>query len=180
MYYSCWAADMKSKAKETGSDFVSSIIEFIMTLPQKVDDWLKKVVEKVKNLKADLMAAGQDAMMGLWNGLIAGWNSINEWFEGITKKVKDFFSGIEDGMNKAKSATSSTTKSVSGSHKNGLSYVPYDGYIAELHKGERVLTAEENSAGTSGLQVVINSPKAVDPYTAAKEFKKVLKDIDEG
>ena len=24
-----------------------------------------------------------------------------------------------------------------------MAYVPYDGYIAELHKGERVLTAEE-------------------------------------
>ncbi len=33
-----------------------------------------------------------------------------------------------------------------GSHKTGLSYVPFDGYVAELHKGERVLTAEENSA----------------------------------
>lgn len=30
-----------------------------------------------------------------------------------------------------------------GSHADGLDYVPFDGYIAELHKGERVLTAEE-------------------------------------
>ncbi|PZD96400.1 hypothetical protein DNH61_07775 [Paenibacillus sambharensis] len=35
-----------------------------------------------------------------------------------------------------------------GSHKAGLNYVPFDGYIAELHRGERVLTAEENRSYT--------------------------------
>lgn len=36
------------------------------------------------------------------------------------------------------------TSLIAGSYKTGLSYVPYDGFIAELHQGERVLTAEEN------------------------------------
>ncbi|MDR3382314.1 tape measure protein [Cupriavidus basilensis] len=31
-----------------------------------------------------------------------------------------------------------------GSHANGLAYVPFDGYRAELHEGERVLTRAEN------------------------------------
>lgn len=31
-----------------------------------------------------------------------------------------------------------------GSHMGGLSNVPYDGYVAKLHKDERVLTAQEN------------------------------------
>lgn len=43
---------------------------------------------------------------------------------------------------------------VSGSHAAGLQSVPYDGYIAELHKGERVLTRLEAEQGT-GKNVTI-------------------------
>jgi hypothetical protein len=32
---------------------------------------------------------------------------------------------------------------INGSHASGLDYVPFDGYVAELHKGERVQTASE-------------------------------------
>jgi hypothetical protein len=31
-----------------------------------------------------------------------------------------------------------------GSHATGLDYVPFNGYLAELHEGEGILTAEEN------------------------------------
>jgi TP901 family phage tail tape measure protein len=56
---------------------------------------------------------------------------------------------------------------VDGSHASGLGYVPFDGYIAELHKGERVMTAADNanlsrqadSASSSSSQD-INSLKA--------------------
>ena len=33
-----------------------------------------------------------------------------------------------------------------GSHAAGLDYVPWDGYIAQLHKGEMVLTQEQANA----------------------------------
>lgn len=40
---------------------------------------------------------------------------------------------------------------VAGSFAKGLANVPYNGFVAELHKGERVLTAEENkSYGNTG------------------------------
>lgn len=35
-----------------------------------------------------------------------------------------------------------------GFHANGLPYVPYDGYLAMLHQGERVLTASQNRSYT--------------------------------
>jgi hypothetical protein len=39
-------------------------------------------------------------------------------------------------------------KGINGSHANGLGFVPFDNYIAELHRGERVLTAQENRSYT--------------------------------
>jgi TP901 family phage tail tape measure protein len=44
----------------------------------------------------------------------------------------------------------SVSTGVDGSHAGGLSNVPFDGYIAELHQGERVLTKSENKSLTTG------------------------------
>ena len=41
-----------------------------------------------------------------------------------------------------------------GSHAFGLKRVPYDGYRAILHEGERVMTAAENRSGAEGSVVV--------------------------
>lgn len=51
------------------------------------------------------------------------------------------------------------------SNAYGLKYVPYDGYHAMLHQGERVLTAEEarrqSRSGAGGLSVTITGPVSV-------------------
>lgn len=43
-------------------------------------------------------------------------------------------------------------KKLNGSHASGLANVPFDGYVAELHRGERVLTAAENAAYTVAIR----------------------------
>ncbi len=49
----------------------------------------------------------------------------------------------------SKASGNAATAGVLPGHKDGLDYVPYDNYVARLHKGERVLTAEENKKYTS-------------------------------
>lgn len=72
---------------------------------------------------------------------------------------------------------------VDGSHKTGLNYVPYDGYIAELHKGERVLTADENQSFAGGILSTLRSSKERENKTNSytnnnKEIKISVGDIN--
>lgn len=77
-----------------------------------------------------------------------------------------------------------------GSHRTGLREVPYDGYVAELHKGEMVLTAYEAkqyqkqgsfaSGGTqSNTNITVNnySPKALNEAESARQFKKAQREL---
>ncbi len=45
------------------------------------------------------------------------------------------------------------SRGINGSHKDGLDRVPHDGYIAELHKDERVLTAKEANNYRNGMSI---------------------------
>lgn len=60
-----------------------------------------------------------------------------EAYEGL-RRFAEIFSAQQNAME-----VSVKPLVVNGSHANGLNYVPFDGYIAELHQGERVQTASE-------------------------------------
>lgn len=72
---------------------------------------------------------------------------VSQWIKGLGGQVdqaviNDVLSaGSADAMLKR----AAEIAGVDGSHADGLEFVPFDGYRAELHRGERVLTASENS-----------------------------------
>lgn len=70
-------------------------------------------------------------------------NGINSTMDYVVKKASQLAEKAKASAS-SKTQTTQATKSTLPGHKSGLDYVPYDDYIARLHKGERVLTAKEN------------------------------------
>lgn len=183
-----WGANMVSQARSVATNFVNSFISFITSLPSKVWGIIQQIPSKVSAIGSQLYNAGRNIFQSLWNGIKSIGNSIFGWVSDFAGKIGSFVSGIINGFknivsgaNNAKSAA----RSVDGKHANGLDYVPYNGYVAELHEGERVLTKQQNreynegGTGKGGDTFNFYNTKPT-PYEYARQMKKAKRDLELG
>lgn len=105
-----------------------------------------------------------DALTGALEIVQGAFESLGGWISNVYGHIKDFFGFISsvklpDWVTNGISSTVSFVGNMFGagggkggkkSHYSGLDSVPYDGYSARLHKGERVLTARENKEYSEG------------------------------
>lgn len=135
----------------------------------------EKKLKKMKNNAYDSAnIAGKKTVKGLVDGINKSKNKLEKTLGGILDTVSSYMSK----MNAKVADYNSKANSVSHSHRQGLTYVPYDGYQATLHEGERVLTKEEAKNQTSGGDTFIfNSPKAIDEREAARQMKLAKKQL---
>lgn len=78
---------------------------------------------------------GQNAVNGIKGGIAAAWGGLVSFVQGLWDGIKSIFV-INAGDIKNNTG--------SDSHRaGGLDYVPYNNYVANLHRGEMVLTADE-------------------------------------
>lgn len=88
---------------------------------------------------------GQNAVEGIKGGIAAVWGGLVSFVQGLWDGIKSIF---VINASDVKNNTGSD-----GSHAGGMDYVPYNNYVANLHRGEMVLTADEADAyrrGNSG------------------------------
>lgn len=88
---------------------------------------------------------GQNVVEGIKGGIAAVWDGLVSFVQGLWDGIKSIF---VINASDVKNNTGSD-----GSHAGGLDYVPYNNYVANLHRGEMVLTADEADAyrrGNSG------------------------------
>lgn len=95
-------------------------------------DLINALSEGIENVVEELVSVGEDIIESIKSGISSAWDGLVSWFNGIW-----------DSLFGDRSVNVNANVSTNGSHAGGLAYVPFDGYIAELHKGERVLTARE-------------------------------------
>lgn len=180
-----WGANMVSQARSVATNFVNSFISFITSLPSKVWGIIQQIPSKVSAIGSMLYNAGRSIFQSLWNGIKSIGNGILNWVSDFAGKIGGFVSGIINGFKDVVSGANdakSAAKSVDGKHANGLDYVPYNGYVAELHEGERVLTKQQNReynegrTGQSGDVFNFYNTKPT-PYEYARQMKKAKRDL---
>jgi len=179
--FSEWRKNWAEKTKEFAENFVSKIKEKTDETFTNFSNFFGDLLSLGWSKMSDFLSLGTNLMNSLGDGLKSAWEGISDWIGNAFSHVSDLVGSIKE---KARSVSNSVFGWINGSHANGLSYVPFDGYIAELHKGERVLTAQENraysSGGVGGSTINFYSNEKIDEYTAARELKRAIKDINLG
>lgn len=180
-----WGSEMIDKAKQVASDFLNNMVNTIQQLPDKIWGIVTKIPGKIKEIGTDMYNAGKDILNQLWDGIKSIGDSILGWFSDFADSIGSFVSGIVEGFKDVVSGANdakSAAQSVNGSHANGLRYVPFDGYIAELHQGERVLTKQEAESynrgeGSGGGDTFVFYNTKPDPYEYARQMKRAKEEL---
>ncbi|MEY2353274.1 phage tail tape measure protein [Lysinibacillus capsici] len=123
----------------------------------------------------------------LWEKTKEVFGGIYDWAAQKIQPVTGFFKGLYDKFMGFKNAISNfqppewvskiggaigkaagaVGKFVSGSHADGLNRVPYDGYIAELHKDEMVIPARQSERIRAAGGSIDNVDQMVQPSPVA-------------
>ena len=181
--------DNSDKMKSFYSNNLSALAEYANNSTKEIDeyysDWLEStgtftddVSDELNDLADSTGDIGKDTIKNLQDGMEGQESSLKTWLSGIASWISEKLNNIKSGFNSLREARND----YDGSYANGLSYVPYNGFIAQLHEGERILTKEENreySSGSNGsggdtFNFYNTQP---DPYEYARQMKRAKKEL---
>ena len=196
------------------TNFINSIIQFFQNLWNRIVDIFSAVGNFFANVFTSAWNGIRNAFsgvtsffQGIWNtiknmftsiGTTIG-NGIGNAFKAVVNSIISFAENTINGFIRSINWAIDTINNIPGVNisriselniprlKVGMANVPYDDYLALLHKGERVLTAKENREYTNGKEesvssnnidnsfnLTINSPKETSPAENARLLRREI------
>lgn len=147
------------------------IATLVLTILNGIVSTIGNIFQSIINLifakYNDMYNAGRSIFQGLFDGIVGVWNSIYNWVVEKVNWLSDRLSFWNSSQSKMRA---------NGSHATGLEYVPFDGYRAILHKGERILTAEQAKEADKGQN---GGNTRVVKVEIGQFINQTEKDIDE-
>lgn len=107
--------------------------EIMLAAASIVETLLTYFIEHLPDIVEGAMQMGNAVIDGIIDGISAAWDGLVSWFNGLWDSL---FGNRSVNVDVNSSGTT-------GGRAGGLDYVPYNNYIANLHRGEMVLTADE-------------------------------------
>lgn len=107
--------------------------EIMLAAASIVETLLTYFTEHLPDIVEGAMQMGNAVIDGIIDGISAAWDGLVSWFNGLWDSL---FGNRSVNVDVNSSGTT-------GGRAGGLDYVPYNNYIANLHRGEMVLTADE-------------------------------------
>lgn len=191
-------------------DAASSILEAVLTgllssvgiLTEGAASIAATIVETI--FTTNWLDVGASIIQGIGQGIINAWNGFTERNPDLAKAYTNAYYSQATGGGQVPSAILNGVggSNVTGnppvgfnSHADGLDYVPYDGYLAELHKGEMVVPAadsrflRENGIGVGNKELMTmlerilyaleeNSTATVSLNINNREFARLVKAVN--
>lgn len=154
--------DVKSSMDSIGSVLKNKLLKIVTTSSTVIQSAARGVFALFQTNPIVLaITAIVAACVILYEAWKHNWGGIRDKTKAVVDEIKKIWKGLTDFLAHPIKASINFFKGIfggkaDGSHATGLSYVPYNGYVAELHEGERVLTAQQNRSmanGSGGLSI---------------------------
>lgn len=151
----------------SGWDLLMNVLDGILSgigeIPKIWREVFDVLISAMRSSDSEILQFGANIVEKIADGILGAWDDLISWFNGLWDSL---FTGREVDVNVNGNASGTA---IDGSHFSGLAYVPFDGYLAQLHRGEAVLPAPEAAAYRSGQTAGKVFNMTINTKSVAKE-----------
>lgn len=131
-------------------DSISNALRSLLGQSEQFENQSRQMAQAT--LQSALVIAKAGGSLSNFQGLDAALASVNKLDKATFSTAAGY--AVEFGRTANLLTQLEQYTRINGSHASGLDYVPFDGYVAQLHKGERVQTAASAAAADATVAEV--------------------------